>query len=894
MKKFLLSFLCFLLAVAGGYAEEVTKSVTFSGYTAGTQYAKNEKHDLGDDLVIYTTDCHFTTQLRIYSSNTNNGYVVSDALPGNITKMTFNAGYKADILIVYGSNDGTTWTEVGQVSVASSYKDYSLNFTGSYTRFKLDVKGTNQIRLQKMSVTYEKSGAIEPPKETVATPVIYPASKEFNKGETVNVSITTETEGATIYYTTNGDTPTEESAVYSAPFEVNSTTTIKAIAVKDNYNNSEEASETYTMVDPNAKTGTISFASEVQRISQDENAQVWKNDGITFTNNKASSSNAVVSNVNPVRLYANSSITIECSAGNITKIEFDCNTTAYATALKNSIGDAATVSSDKVTVILDGKSNSFEIAKLTAQVRLDALTVTYSAGATKPIAPTLTAGGNFVDFKVIAISCDTEGATIYYTTDGSEPTENSEVYDGSFEINTTTTVKAIAVNGVGESDVATETYNRVAAAPTIEFKGDGTFENFINVTITAAEGTKVYYTLNDKDPDKNSDECPKTITLKADVTLKVIAYDEDGYKSDIVEQKFTLASSGSAESSTGTATLVTAVADLEAGDQVVIVASGYNYALSTNQQTNNRTAVEVEKNGENIVLNSSVQILNLVSGESKGQFSFHTGEKGYLYAASTSSNHLKTKTTQDDKGIFTVGIDAEGVATIQAIDKDVRGTLRFNNSNNPKIFSCYDEDNDQQDISLYKVNTATIENPILNVTSVGWATLYLGYNVVIPEGVTCYVASQINGESVKLEEVTDVLPANTAVIVKAAEGEYTFEVTKETATVESKMKGTTKNEYITEEAYVLADGDDGVALYKVVMNGGVFLNNANKAYLPASALPQTLNAKALKFNFDTTGVEGVKVETEGKKVIYDLSGRRMNEMTQPGVYIVNGKKMMVK
>lgn len=892
MKKFLLSFLCFLLAVAGGYAEEVTKSVTFSNYPAGTQYAVNEKHDLDDGLVIYTTLCHFTTELRIYSSGTNNGYVVSDALPGTITKMTFNAGNKVDALEVYGSNDGISWTKVGEVSVTStSYKDYSLSFTGSYTRFKLDVKGSNQIRLKTMSVTYTTSGSVEPSKETVATPVFKPDAQEFNKGETLSVEISTETKDATIHYTTDGTTPTEASAVYSTPISVNNTTTVKAIAVKDNYNNSEVASATYTMVDPNAKTGTISFASADQRVSQDGNAQVWRNDGITFTNNKASSQNEVVSNVNPVRLYAGSSVTIECSAGNITQILFDCNNGTYAGDLKNSIGDAATVSSDKVTVILDGTSNSFEIAKLTKQVRLDELTVTYSAGATKPVVPTLTAGGNFVGFKEIAISCDTEGATIYYTTDGSEPTENSEVYDGPFKINTTTTVKAIAVNGVGESDVATETYNRVAAAPTIEFEGDGTFENFINVTITAAEGTKVYYTLNDKDPDKNSDECPKTMTLKADATLKVIAY-EGEYKSEIVKQQFKLTSSGSAESSTGTATLVKDVEDLAAGDQVVIVASGYNYALSTNQQTNNRTAVEVEKNGENIVLNSSVQILNLVSGESKGQFSFHTGEKGYLYAASGSSNHLKTKTTQDERGIFTVGIDAEGVATIQAIDKEVRGTLRFNNSNNPKIFSCYDENNDQQDVSLYKVTQ--IENPVLNVSPAGWATLYLGYNVVIPEGVICYVASEINGESVKLEEVTDVLPANTAVIVKAAEGEYTFEVTKETATVESKMKGTTKNEYITEEAYVLANVDDVVALYKVEMNGGVFLNNANKAYLPASLVSQAQNTKALKFNFDTTGMEGVELETESKKVIYDLSGRRMNEMTQPGVYIVNGKKMMVK
>lgn len=893
MKKFLLSFLCFLLAVAGGYAEEVTKSVTFSKYAAGTQYAKNEKHDLGDGLVIYTTDCHFTSELRIYSSSTNNGYVVSDALPGNITQMTFNAGNKKDVLVVYGSNDGTTWTKVGQVSVTStSYKDYSLSFSGSYTRFKLDVEGSNQIRLKTMSVTYTTSGSVEPSKETVATPVIKPDAQEFNKGETLSVEISTETKDATIHYTTDGTTPTEASAVYSTPISVNNTTIVKAIAVKDNYNNSEVASATYTMVDPNAKTGTISFASADQRISQDGNAQVWSNDGITFTNNKASSQNAVVSNVNPVRLYAGSSITIECSAGNITKIEFDCNTTAYATALKNSIGDAATVtvSDDKVTVILDGTSNSFTISDLTAQVRLDELTVTYSAGATKPVAPTLTAGGNFVGSKKIAISCDTEDATIYYTTDGSEPTESSEKYVVPFEINDTTTVKAIAINDFGESGVVTETYTRVAAAPTITFDGETKV-----VTIKAAEGTTVYYTLNGKTPNNNSDECPENITLKADATLKVIAY-EGKYKSNIVEQKFTLASSGSAESSTGTATLVTDAADLKAGDQVVIVASDHNYALSMpNSNGNNFLTTQISKteNSSIIELNNAVTNITLEKGEESGTYAFKT-EYGYLYAPGTensTNNHLKVQDNRSYAGSWEISI-VEGVATIVSKGETPRNTIRFNNSSNPKLFSCYSSG--QQNVSLCKVNASTIENPVLNVTSVGWATLYLGYNVVIPEGVTCYVASEIIGESVKLEEVTDVLPANTAVIVKAAEGEYTFEVTKETATVESKMKGTTKNEYITEEAYVLANVDDVVALYKVEMNGGVFLNNANKAYLPASLVSQAQNAKALKFNFDTTGMEGVNVETEGKKVIYDLSGRRMNEMTQPGVYIVNGKKMMVK
>ena len=140
--------------------KEKTGTYTFSSYAAGTQYAKNEEHKLDDDVTIYTNDCHFTSELRIYSSSTNNGYVVSNELPGKIVSMGFNAGNKVDALVVYGSTDGNTWSQVGEVSVTStSYKDYTLSFgENNYTYFKLDVKGSNQIRLKKMSVTYMSGG----------------------------------------------------------------------------------------------------------------------------------------------------------------------------------------------------------------------------------------------------------------------------------------------------------------------------------------------------------------------------------------------------------------------------------------------------------------------------------------------------------------------------------------------------------------------------------------------------------------------------------------------------------------------------------------------------------------------------------------------------------------
>lgn len=138
-----------------GEAGTSTISVTFADYTAGTQYATNEEHKINNVLTLYTTQCHFTSELRIYSSSTHNGYVISNKLPGAITNLSFNAGNNTDTLNVYGSTDGITWTLVNGVNITSSYKDYSVDFTGSYTYFKMDVAGTNQLRLKSFSVTYK-------------------------------------------------------------------------------------------------------------------------------------------------------------------------------------------------------------------------------------------------------------------------------------------------------------------------------------------------------------------------------------------------------------------------------------------------------------------------------------------------------------------------------------------------------------------------------------------------------------------------------------------------------------------------------------------------------------------------------------------------------------------
>ena len=70
-----------------------------------------------------------------------------------------------------------------------------------------------------------------------------------------------------------------------------------------------------------------------------------------------------------------------------------------------------------------------------------------------------------------------------------------------------------------------------------------------------------------------------------------------------------------------------------------------------------------------------------------------------------------------------------------------------------------------------------------------------------------------------------------------------------------------------------------------------FLNNANKAYLPVT---NAKGANMIRFNFggETTAIDGAEVEST-VKTIYDLSGRKVSGMSAPGLYIVNGKKVLV-
>ena len=207
---------------------------------------------------------------------------------------------------------------------------------------------------------------------------------------------------------------------------------------------------------------------------------------------------------------------------------------------------------------------------------------------------------------------------------------------------------------------------------------------------------------------------------------------------------------------------------------------------------------------------------------------------------------------------------------------------------------------DSQKTGNYAWILEEVTNLPVSISAADYSTLYSPVALEVSGGVKAYTIT-VNGEWAHLNEITDnVIPANTGVVLyheNEATEHYDFVITSVDSNVEtSPLTGTFAATYVGETAYVLANGTNGVGFYIAEKNQETntkFLNNAFKAYLPASAV--TSGVKALRFNFDgeTTAIKTVETE-KANAPIYDLSGRRVVNTVKGGIYIQNGKKFIVK
>ena len=188
------------------------------------------------------------------------------------------------------------------------------------------------------------------------------------------------------------------------------------------------------------------------------------------------------------------------------------------------------------------------------------------------------------------------------------------------------------------------------------------------------------------------------------------------------------------------------------------------------------------------------------------------------------------------------------------------------------------------------------------VTAAGYATLYAPVALTVPsEEVKAYTVT-INGEWATLNEITSgIIPANTGVVIAGANGEaatadtYNFAITTTEDTATSALLGSVATTYYTEAGtyYALAQVDGVVGFYKDQFNNSRFQNNSHKAYLYVASEGAEAASYSFRFGEGTTGVDQITDNREQSTVIYDLTGRRV-ENPSNGIYIINGVKVLVK
>ncbi len=177
----------------------------------------------------------------------------------------------------------------------------------------------------------------------------------------------------------------------------------------------------------------------------------------TFGKGEGSTAPQYYTNGTAVRWYGGNTLAITASNATISEIVL-----TYTQKNKNVTTDVGTYNHDNGTWSGSASSVTFTVESGSGHNRVSAIKVTYSASGSTPTCATPTfspAAGTYTQAQNVTISCSTEGATIYYTTNGQDPTTNSTVYSGAINVSTNTTIKAMAAkSGYDNSAVATAEY----------------------------------------------------------------------------------------------------------------------------------------------------------------------------------------------------------------------------------------------------------------------------------------------------------------------------------------------------------------------------------------------------------------------------------------------------
>lgn len=835
--------------VMGMRAEEVAITFSAQSYTNGQAVTEL---NLGEGFTAIfdkgtnsNAPKYYNTglALRLYGGNTMKITAPQNATIISVILKTGSGSYAVSSSSKVSNGtlgiDGTTAT-------ISNINSQSVTFTQGGS--------SGHVRIVTLTVNYsiDENVVVLPDK-----PKFEPSSCSFL--ETQKVTISCSTDGATIYYTTDGSEPTPEKEVYSSSssLEITTTTTVRAIAVNEN-RKSEIAEATYTKIEAmsiaEAKKAYDEADTDTEVFINLENAVVTVNkgdylfiqDGTTGINLYKSGATYAVGTKFTQGILAGTSSAYN-KMHQITNAEFtDVETTTVEVA-----PIAVTVAQLKA----DYATYEGRYVKLT-DVELAGTTITQGEDS---YAAYDRFGIGFESLYPTATACDIEGVVACHG-------DKLQIFPVVITVKEAVLPQVSPAGGESSEEALT-------------------VEQGAEIMIVPAENNTVTYSINEAEAiaiaeattitAENLGEMKLVVTSTFGGTSKTATY---YYNVVAVTPKITATLTREEIESTtktqgySTTALVNSSIGLWSGHMAV------NYQYAPNIQINNKSGYHIQSP----VFPGRVISVAVTFNASTSQSS----ARGFVVMPSSFKDESASNATKGCLGSASYEGKDNPTATTAELTGDVTSF---------KIYATGG--------AIYVAGIEVVyEKPkdhTLTVGETGWATLYLGLDATIPTGVECYtVTSAANGVAT-LSLVEKNLPAHMGVVVKAnANTSHTFAYKSTYAgkgAIENLLQGSIVDAEITGNGYVLSAPEGVVGLYAAKLTDGKFLNNANKAYLPASAVAS--NAPMFSFSRggdeeDTTGIEySSPLNSMPSTAIYDLTGRRVEKM-EKGIYIVNGKKVI--